>query len=79
MTSLPFLDDVLYHATFHSQAWWFNSIGNGTRTGLPPPLYIWISHLPRRFSDGFRCRHGRLAHPGAGRGAVRRREAQVQR
>ena len=34
MTALPLMDDLTLAATAHSQAWWFNSIGNGTRTGL---------------------------------------------
>lgn len=34
MTALPLMDDVTFAALSHSQAWWFNSIGNGTRMGM---------------------------------------------
>ena len=35
MTALPVMDDLSFAATAHSMAWWFNSIGNGTKMGLP--------------------------------------------
>ena len=31
MTSLPFMDDVAWHGTQHSMAWWFDSIGDGKK------------------------------------------------
>ena len=34
LTALPFMDDFTIAATAHSYAFWFNSIGNGTRIGL---------------------------------------------
>ena len=33
MTALPLMDDFTLAATKHSYAFWFNSIGNGTRRG----------------------------------------------
>ena len=34
MTGLPFMEDATWAALHHSMAWWFNSIGNGTRMGM---------------------------------------------
>jgi hypothetical protein len=34
MTSLPFMSPQVYHTCFHSQSWWFDSIGDGYRVGL---------------------------------------------
>ncbi len=34
MTALPLMSDFTLAATAHSQAWWFNSIANGTRRGI---------------------------------------------
>ena len=31
LASLPYLDDANWHGVEHSMAWWFNSIGNGTK------------------------------------------------
>lgn len=34
MSSLPFMEDVTWAAVAHSQAWWFNSIGDGKSVGF---------------------------------------------
>lgn len=31
MAGLPFMGPVAWHATQHSMAWWFDSMGNGTK------------------------------------------------
>ena len=37
IASLPFLDDANWHAVQNSMAWWFNSMGNGSK--VPPAAF----------------------------------------
>ena len=68
LTALPFMDDFTIAATAHSYAFWFNSIGNGTRIGLDSAGDIRPGGAVLPAPDGCLCDNSLPVPPGNGGG-----------